>query len=117
MEDQEFLKVEEILEHAAKIVERGWTQNRMAAFGYRDVDPVDPKAEAWCALGSIERAVYELSEGKLHPTKDADGVSMAHVATASVRDLLPGTSLSWFNDRSGRTQEEISQLLRKAAHS
>lgn len=92
----------EMLNAAADLCERGWTQKASAINDQGDrVDPWDNEATAWCALGALcvaggaERAEWEQ-------------------ALKSVVDVT-GYLLTYWNDQPGRTQEEVVAALRAAA--
>lgn len=94
-----------LLEAAALIRQPGcWTQgvNARDANGIV-VNSLDPSAQCWCAIGSITKA----ADGGL---RDIDQ------AIALMRTVLPSVAfISSWNDRPGRTAEEVAAKLEEAA--
>jgi hypothetical protein len=106
------VSVRQVLLQAADLIETGWHQGSMAvdATG-KPVFAVNPQACRFCMLGAMTRAAYELCN-------EQNGFAQANLvsdAMETVRPLLPGFSLSMFNDRQDQTAENVARVLRQAA--
>lgn len=130
-------RIVEVLELAAALVERGWTQDCTAVGPARvalhpevqtpiECDPADADAAAWCAVGAIERAAFELTPRAGRDVVEADeavfDASSAAVEAlaeaivgARMGDADPGVVVMRWNDRRGRTAAEVLSMLRHAA--
>ena len=103
----------EILNRAADIVSQpgAWTQGRTA----RDKDGAavashTPEAVCFCAIGAINRAAFEAST-------DWAGSDLAYaMLSRQLRSDMPeALGVATWNDTPGRTQDEVANLLRRAA--
>lgn len=93
----------EILNAAADLCERGWTQGDFAVNADGRVSaPWDKSAVAWCVIGAVRSC-----------TKDAWDVTNA----IALLHGYVGQNVSAWNDTPGRTQAEVVETLRKAAES
>lgn len=111
-----------ILQKAADIVEKGWTQKTSA----RDADgnkvyPFGEEGVSFCATGAIQKAVSVVSGGDMHPI-DAEMLISTCWAKLSYhlgykKDDVGGLYefLGHWNDQEGRTKEEVSDAMRKAS--
>lgn len=100
--------VRQVLLRAAELVGRGWCQGTYAldAEG-RQVDPTQPEAVAWCVAGAMIRAAFELAPNI------ADAQSLYSEAYA--RFIGQAGSVATWNDRRGRTKDEVIEELRWGA--
>jgi hypothetical protein len=95
----------ETLLAAADLVDRGWCRNRIAMDGFgKPCEPHDPKACRWCVMGAIRGA-----------SRDGGEANEARRALRNHLQLSATVSVPDWNDRSNRTQAEVSAALRAAA--
>jgi hypothetical protein len=96
------LSVADVLDGAADLLEKpgAWTQGVLARHANGNpIDPSEPNASCWCALGAITR----IDDGpKIRAASDAVGRLTTH-------------GITYFNDMPGRTQAEVIAKLREAA--
>lgn len=87
-----------VLRAARDMLAKGWTQHASArdARGL-SVDDRDSAACYWCMLGAISAA--------------AGGDKKAYSSACDKVRLFTGESISYYNDRSGRTKEEVLMLM------
>lgn len=58
-----------LLVHARKVMQRGWTKDAFAVdVNDRPISEKDPNAVAFCAMGSLQRAAWELGNEQALPT-------------------------------------------------
>jgi hypothetical protein len=95
------MKAAQVLEEAAVLVQRGWTQHVPA----RDASNLhvpwnSAAATSWCIIGAVWRA--------------AGGVVIGNAVLPHIAKVI-GKEISSWNDCYGRTQEEVVKVLRAAA--
>ena len=93
---------------AAKLVEKGWSQHRLAFNGKGEhVDAHSPEAESWCAMGALYRAGFVVAG------KRSRGDELAFTARSHIeRTLLTGENLMVWNDKPDREAGEVADLFK-----
>ena len=118
-----FLEKSEVLKYAAGVIERGFTQGVLArSEDGGPVPPISERAVSWCTSGAIERAIYELSEGRIQPsTEDCKLIAgnvfediRQHMEEQTGEEWPPPSIIAW-NDFSGQTADVVAGTLRAAA--
>lgn len=108
------MTTKEILEGAAELVKKGWTQGAYGRDANGSPDACQADRVCWCALGAITQVA----------SKDGFGNWDARVALANkIRGQvvsfasLPSYAnvIADWNDAEGRTQEEVVDLLLSCA--
>ncbi len=90
---------QEVIAHAVKIVENGWTRGVNARdLNGRQVDHTSPTAARFCAIGAVARAEHDLG-----PTKDTYQGARIMVAFKKRHRY----SLSLFNDHASHKNQVI----------
>jgi hypothetical protein len=89
------LMAAKVLRRAAELIDQGWIQGALAKDEQgHTVDCDDSSATRWCLVGALIRARYEIG--------------------ANRTPILPGLNSDW-NDKRGRTADEVAAALRRAA--
>jgi hypothetical protein len=97
----------ELLHDAARRVAAGWAQGADArASDGRAVDVLDPGAASWSLLGALQTAAFAGHEARVDEIK---------LAVGAIAELIADPSLAHWNDRPERTQDEVEDLLARAA--
>lgn len=101
------------LTNARNLIEHGWTQHCMArnAKGMPVVQS-SKKATCWCLTGALLKAVENFVDRKF--TKNLYIYLDSFIKEYKDKDSSPLTSLITWNDSSGRSQEEVLNLLDEA---
>lgn len=116
---------QKILLRAAELVAQGWTRGTAARdVGERKVRSTAPTATAWCVVGAVDRALYELFDIEVY---DLLGLDVAGYDTAPcppgvlrelrrpLRRVLGEANVAAWNDRVCPGPAAAEQLLRDAA--
>lgn len=112
--------VAEVLESAARRVERGWTTGHQArTLEGAPVPPEHPQASRWCAFGALR------AEGLARLPGDRPGglrlaelaaryvaLVLAHLGQPVVARHASRTLMEW-NDRPGRNEREVVAVYRR----
>lgn len=101
----------DLLLRACDLVRSGWSQHADArsADGV-EVQPWDAAASAWSLLGALVAALeYESDHGRELPLEELAA------ALDELADFIDEDSLTGWNDRPWRTQEEVAAALGAAA--
>ena len=112
----------ELLDYAARYVERGWTQG----FEARDADgracgALLGRAASWSVLGALERAEHELGGGHaLLAAVQGRNIDRSHMAVrararSALRVALDVEFLGAWNDQRWQSGETVAAGLRAAA--
>jgi hypothetical protein len=116
---------EKILLRAAELVAMGWTRGTAArdATGQK-VRSTAPQATAWCVVGAVDRALYELWSLDVYTLLglDVDAYDTAPCPSELLRGLrrplqqvLGRPGLAHWNDHGSPSPAAVEQLLREAA--
>lgn len=106
----------EVLEAASMVVAvpDWWAQGATAyaakdslGAGYAPVDPSDRHAVCFCAVGAMLAAAYEV--------EDDDSLNVLRLARNAVDLQTVRAGLTLWNDRKGRTPQQVAELLWNAA--
>ena len=116
---------QKILLRAAELVAQGWTRGTAArAADGQKVRSTSPAATAWCVVGAVDRALYELLNIDVY---DLLGLDVASYDTAPcpagvmselrrpLRRLLERASVAGWNDRVCPGPAAATRLLRDTA--
>ena len=96
------------LTNTRSFVERGWTQHTLSvdADG-RTADPSSPEAKKWCLDGALYAAVPDLSGNNFQ-----DKLARRHQAREAITQATDDLdSIDQWNDKRGRTQEQVLAAL------
>ena len=103
--------IKTILERAAVLIERGWTQGHSARNSRGEaVEPTSRTACQWCAVGAIECAglTFKTNQARLARERLAD----------TIRRAAPGTPndfvITQWNDAPGRTKQGVLDTFKAA---
>jgi hypothetical protein len=116
---------QKILLHAAELVELGWTRGTAA----RDADgqkvrSTAPQASAWCVVGAVDRALYELLNLDVYDLLDLDvdaydtapcPLAVLCALRRPLQRVLGRRDLAHWNDHVCPDPATAEQLLREAA--
>ncbi|WNM70269.1 hypothetical protein [Myxococcus phage Mx1] len=123
------LTVKQFLENTKSYIEKGWAQNH---YSYdKDGFIVRPEMEdavCWCIRGALYRANfdanadpdmtnYPYSSLKSNPNADSHAGAIAALATHLRKSDPFFSNLARWNDKPGRTKEEVVDLFQKAIDS
>lgn len=100
--------VEVLIEARRLIGEVGWNQHANAKYRNEACEPLFSLAQSFCLVGAIERAAYNL---RLDPDGEESGQARIKLQRAIGDDLR---SIVTWNDRNGRTKDEVLELLQVA---
>jgi len=116
---------QKILLRAAELVAQGWTRGTAARdVGGRKLRSTAPTATAWCVVGAVDRALYELLNIEVY---DLLGLDVAGYDTAPcpagilrelrrpLRRVLGAANVAAWNDRVCPGPAAAEQFLRDAA--
>lgn len=116
---------QKILLRAAELVEQGWTSGTAArAADGQKVQSTSPVATAWCVVGAVDRALFELLNIDVY---DLLGPDVARYDTAPcpagvmselrrpLRQVLGRASVAGWNDRVCSGPAAATWLLRDTA--
>jgi hypothetical protein len=96
----------ELLREAGALVALGWCQNAEArTLQGAPVDIFARNAAEWSLLGALQTVTLRDSSTSLDDLR---------TAVTAIADLIDDPSLSHWNDRFDRTQEEVRTLLERA---
>lgn len=99
------MTIRDLLHDAAGRVAAGWAQGADArASGGRAVDVLDPEAASWSLLGALHAA----ASGQEPQAEEIE------LAVAAIAKLVADPSLTHWNDRPERTQDDVYALLAHA---
>lgn len=97
----------ELLKAARAKIELGWCQNANARDKYGDdVSPNYPEAVQWCIIG----ATLAVAGNVAVVSRMQDMLKLS----AGIGDVPFTNSLSWFNDKPGRTKYQVLALFDEA---
>lgn len=116
---------QKVLLRAAELVELGWTRGTAArdASGQK-ARSTAPSATAWCVVGAMDRALYELLNIEVYVllSLEVDGYDTASCPAGFISELrrplrrmLGRASVAAWNDRVCPDQAAAAQLLRDTA--
>lgn len=116
---------QKILLRAAELVAQGWTRETAARdVGGRKVRSTAPSATAWCVVGAVDRALYELLTIEVYDLLGLDvaGYDTAPCPAGVLRELrrplqrvLGEANVAAWNDRVCPGPAAAEQLLRDVA--
>jgi hypothetical protein len=114
--------VECCLRRAYELLEQGWIQGpfavRRALTGCVAVDPADGQACAFCSAGALQRAAWEIDPNHMHLVEFGHWPRRQGPLYLEARKFLDGVcpagNIVWFNERYGRTKEEVLAVFRVA---
>ena len=97
------MTTKEILTDARRLIEKGWTQFHFACdVNGMDVDPTNPNACGWCAMGAIWAVTgYDMTGTYMNTCR-------------ILNDLIDFNSIFQFNDYAETTQDDVIALYDKA---
>ena len=108
------MKVSQILNKAAELVEKGWCQDTEARDARGTEVPWDhDSATKFCASGAIRKVANEGHEGYVNITGPRSVLEESLVPHD--RKSMSYCSIPAWNDCPDQTQEEVVRALRKAA--
>jgi hypothetical protein len=116
---------QKILLRAAELVAQGWTRGTAARdVGGQKVRSTAPSARAWCVVGAVDRALYELLNIEVYDLLGLEvaGYDIAPCPAGIMRELrrplrrvLGEANVAAWNDRVCPGPAAAEQLLRDAA--
>ncbi len=96
----------ELLHEAGVLVAAGWCQGAEAETARGDpVEVEDEAAARWSLLGALQAAAL---------CDDGTRIQDVGDAVAAIAELIVDPSLAHWNDVTGRTQHDVSELLAQA---
>jgi len=103
----------QILERAREKVKQGWTQNAMARDGSGNaVSSRDDDAVSWCLSGACNVACFEI-DGGFESIVELEHIIQLYIRRYSRNMGSVMNAISHYNDKVGRTQEDVVELLTK----
>ena len=116
---------QKILLRAAELVAMGWTRGTAArdASGQK-VRSTAPQATAWCVVGAVDRALYELLNIDVYALLGLDvdaydtapcPLAVQHALRRPLQQVLGRRGLAHWNDHGCPGPAAAEQLLREAA--
>ncbi|WNM70268.1 hypothetical protein [Myxococcus phage Mx1] len=104
--------MKQFLESAKSYIEKGWTQDYYAKTeSGRVVEACDEGAVCWCLRGALQRARADVIKTGV----EGDGVwTLSSSAERLLEEVGEISHIPRWNDKLGRTQEQVLDLLQKA---
>ena len=107
-----------ILAEAAKLIRRGWTQERYACdIDGVDCGPLDGVAASWCLTGALWRAIHDCGARREwdNPRSPLGGSIRGRINDGIERTAIGSCNdMVAYNDMEGMTAEKIAVLLEEA---